>query len=252
DNRDIVLSLAPFAGAIGNINKETFTMNKTFLINKLSISCFFLLCLLLLAPKGIASSDLAKDVESKYQQTESWQANFDQTTYVEILKQNLKKQGAISVKKPNKLRISYTSAPQKIYVSDGKKLWIYKENEKTARQFNKAKNIINKEALSFLGGLKNLSELFTVIEDLNEPKEYLKIKNKQLKQLHLIPQDKNSPVLKLTLGIDPHNTTIKEAVLFNASGNVTHYLFSNIIFDQKYPDNYFTLPKEPKRKIIKN
>jgi outer membrane lipoprotein-sorting protein len=228
-------------------------MNKKKLKNKLSTSCFLLLCFFLLTPSVKAEqTSLAEKVETQYNKTNSWQADFEQTTYVEILKQKLKKKGSIAVKKPNKLRINYTSAPNKIYVSDGKKLWIYKEQEKTARQFSKAKKIINKEALSFLGGLKNLSELFTVIENLNEPKEYLKITNKSLKKLHLIPQDKNSPVLKLTLGINANKGTIKEAVLFNTSGNVTHYLFNNIVFDQDFSDNYFTLPKKPRRKIIKN
>ena len=54
----------------------------------------------------------------------------------------------------------------------------------------------------------------------------------------------------MTLGVNAKDLSVREALLYNASGNVTHYIFSNIVFDQKTDEALFELPKEPKRKII--
>jgi len=198
-----------------------------------------------------AFADLAADVENRYNSLKSWSADFDQTTFVEMLNLKLSKKGKIYVARPNQLRIEYTTKPSKIYVSNGKKLWIYKNSDNTAWQFNKPKKVISKEAWSFLSGLKDLSSIFDIIEDLNEPKGSLRIKNKRLKKLFLIPKNKGASVLKITLGVDPKNLIVKEAVLFNSSGNTTHYVFKNICFDKNLSSQLFVLPKEPKRKIIK-
>jgi len=200
---------------------------------------------------SVALADLATDLENKYNGIKTWSADFDQVTYVEMLKQTLSKKGKIWVARPNQLRIEYKTKPNKIYASNGKKLWIYKDDEKTAWQFNKPKKVISKEAWSFLGGLKDLSVIFDILPDLDEPKGHLKIKNKRLKKLFLIPKNTNAAVLKITLGIDSKDMTVKEAVLFNSSGNVTHYVFKNIAFDNVLNPELFVLPKTPKRKIIK-
>lgn len=210
----------------------------------------FILVLCLVFISSAVSASLATDVEKKYDTISTWKASFTQTTFVEMLKQTLSKTGEIAVKRPQKLNIKYTSKPNKIYVSDGKKLWVYKESENTAWQFDKLNRMISEEALSFLSGLNRLSELFDVMTDLKEPEGYLKIKDRALKRISLVPK-KQDAVLRITLGVDAKTLLIKEAVLFNTSGNVTHYQFSGIDVDTKIEDSFFTLPKEPKRKIVK-
>ncbi|HLD45801.1 MAG TPA: outer membrane lipoprotein carrier protein LolA [bacterium] len=213
---------------------------------------FFLFLILLFIPPSLrAEPSLAQRVESRYQNTRTWQASFVQTTFVDILKQKIKKSGMILVKKPDQLRIEYTSAPNKTYITDGHKLWIYKKDSLTAQQFGKPKDIISAEALSFMGGLKNLSQLFETLPPLNEPKVFVSIQNKSLQKIHLTPKDKNSAILKLTLGVDSRDLSIREAVIFNTSGNVTHYAFNNLIFDKDLADSEFALPPSPKRNIIK-
>ncbi|MBF0106990.1 MAG: outer membrane lipoprotein carrier protein LolA [Deltaproteobacteria bacterium] len=210
-----------------------------------------LLLVVLTTPNPAWCQDpLAVQIESRYTALQSWSADFTQTTFVEMLEDQIVKQGKIIVARPNKIRIEYTSSPYKIYASNGDKLWIYKHNDPTAWQFNNPQKVISEEALSFLSGLKNMSEIFEIETTLDEPEGYLKIKNRGLKKIHLIPK-KTDAVLKITLGVDAKNTLIKEAVLFNTSGNVTHYSFEGIVFNKNTSDDLFVLPKEPKRKIIK-
>jgi outer membrane lipoprotein-sorting protein len=189
-------------------------------------------------------------LEAHYASLVSWRADFEQTTYIDMLDQKTVKEGQIAVKRPERIRVAYTPSPAKVYVSDGKKLWIYKEDEAEAWQFDKPKKIISEEALSFLKGLNNLSQVFTVVETPGEEKAPLTINNRTLHKITLLPKNPDS-VLKLIVGVDEKTTMISEAVLYNTSGNITHYLFKNVELNPALEDTLFTLPAEPKRKIIK-
>lgn len=207
-----------------------------------------LLIIYLLFTPVWAQASLATAVENHYKTLNSWRADFIQTTFIEVLNDNIQKKGSIAVLRPDKILIQYYD-PKKIYVSDGKKLWIYND-DLTAWEFNKPKKIISEEALSFLSGLKDLSTLFDVLENLDEAEGFFKIENTGLKKLFLIPKDKSATVLKITLGIDTQNQ-VKEAVLFNASGNVSHYEFQGITPNAQMDTQLFTLPDKKNRKIIK-
>ncbi len=227
-------------------------MKNTSMKNEKVILFIFLIIIFLVPTTPLkANTNLAKSLENKYKNLASWQADFDQVTYVEILKDKIKKKGQISVKRPDKIRIEYKTKPSKIYASNGKKLWIYKEDELTAKQFNKPKKIISKEALSFLSGLKDLTELFDVTLKSKGSKNKLKIKNNRLTKMILTPKNSGSPILKITLGIDKAKLTLNEAVIVNASNNITHFIFKKIAFNKALNDTLFILPKKPKRKIIK-
>jgi outer membrane lipoprotein carrier protein len=198
-----------------------------------------------------AEDDLAAAVEARYSKVQSWSAEFVQTTHIEVLNQDLEKNATIQVARPKSIRIEYLTDPKKIYVSDGSKLWIYKNDDTSALQFDDPQAVLSREALSFLGGFQNLSEIFDIVPNLKEAEGFLQVQDKTLKKVALIPKDDTSDIIKITLGVDDKTMTVKEAVLFNASGNVTHYTFNKIQFDQKIDPVVFSLPKEPKRKIIK-
>ncbi len=194
---------------------------------------FFILLIFLFSSPAHAQT-MAQKLEARYSTLASWQATFVQTTYIEMLSKSIEKNGAIFVMRPDKLKINYTTDPHKTYISNGKRIWVFKEDETTVFQFDKINRVISDEALSFLSGLKNLTELFDVIEDLKEADGFLKIKNTALKKVVIIPKEANSGILRITLGVDTKDTTVREAVLFTASGNVTHYQFNGIEFDKTF------------------
>lgn len=218
---------------------------------RLSKTLFFLILTAIATFQVHAANTLVTSLEKNYAGLKNWSSDFTQTTFVEMVGQNLVKEGRIQVMRPDKIRIAYTTAPQKTYVTDGKKLWVYKESEKTAWEFSDPKRLLSEEALSFLSGLNDVNHLFQVMDGLKEPEGFLQIKDKKLKKVFLVPLNEESSILKITLGVDPKNFTVREAVLFNVSGNVTHYDFKNVEFDTTLGADVFMLPKEPKRKIVK-
>lgn len=191
---------------------------------------------------------LLSDLEVRYQNLKSWQSDFEQKSRIEVLDQTLTKHGNIKVVRPDKMRIEYETEPRKIYLFSNKMLLVYQPETKSAQKFKTPDKLIGREALSFLSGLDGISTLFEVIPDLKEAKGFFKIENPELKIISLIPKDENSQLLRLTLGINPKTLTLQEAVLFNASGNFSHYQFNDVEFDKQIDAANFELPKNEKIK----
>ena len=190
-------------------------------------------------------------LEARYQGFKSWSVDFTQTSHIETLNQDLNKTGRISAIRPRLLRIDYTTEPQKSYIYNGEKLWIYQPLTEEAQEFPEANRVLTSEALSFLGGLDKISSLFDAVEELKEAEGTLKISDKNLQKIALLPKNENTGILRLTLGIEPSTSLLKEAVLFNTSGNVTHYQFDTIQTDINLDQKTFALPAQAKVKVVK-
>lgn len=212
--------------------------------------CIFFVLASFVAPAESTSTSVT-DIESHYQTLSQWQMTFTQTTHVDALEQNMTKQGQIIAVRPNRLRIDYTTEPQKSYIYNGKTLWIHHPKTNEAQEFRDANQVLSSEALSFLSGLNKVTEFYSAIIDLNQPDGTFKITDSKLKVLSLLPKNPGGEILRLTLGIDATTRDIREAVLFNASGNVTHYSFSRSETPHSLTENSFALPSKAKVNVIK-
>lgn len=182
-------------------------------------------------------------LEARYAKLASWTCSFAQKSHVDVLDQDVTRNGRIAVVRPDKMRIDYDGDPRKIYVVNDKKLWVIQPDAGIADEFGDPGQMISREALSFLGGLDDLTVLFDAIPGLPQAKEFFTIQDAALKRISLVPKDATSPILRITLGVDEKTLTVKEAVLYNASGNVTHYDFTDIVFDATVSEDAFQAPK---------
>lgn len=208
---------------------------------------FFIVCFLL---TGVVHAEFIDDVEKKYNTLKSWQASFVQTTHVDMLRETLTKMGKISVQRPDRLHIEYMTEPRKFYVSNGKKLWVYQNGDETVTEFSRPKEVISREAWSFLSGLEGLSELFVINTKGVLPIAHVQIKSPHLKLIQLVPKNEDAAVRALILGVEAKTLIVKEAIMVTASGNETHYEFTNFYFNQPLGDEFFILPKGQKKKIL--
>lgn len=200
----------------------------------------FALLFLLAGPARASEFDtLFQNLKNTYQHADSWQANFTQTTTVELLGRNITKNGEMFLKKPGKLKIVYLGARPKMYVSNGQKLWIYTVGDSQMESYANVSSVVSRQALAFLQGLGELDRDFWVAT----PKGASAIKEFSLKSIELKPKTKNSPLKKIILGVDEKTGLVKETVLYNASGNQTHYLFKNIRLNPVLGDALFEFKK---------
>ena len=189
-------------------------------------------------------------LQETYQAIDDWKASFEQKTYVELLKREVKKGGKIQIKKPSKWRIEYSEAGGKQYISNGKEFWIYSPDDEQVITHRNLSKVLAREALVFLSGLGNLREDFSVAWYKPEGKGGgPPIDNAHL--LQLTPKRGKSAVAKIVLAVDRYNSRVKEATIFNTSGNVTRYEFKNIVVNSGLSEGLFTFRRPEGVTVVK-
>jgi len=89
---------------------------------------------LLLGPAGLAQRsssgrpsavDLAGALQAKYDRVRDFSADFVHTYEGGVLRKKVSERGTVLVKKPGKMRWTYTAPEEKVFVSDGVKIYSY-------------------------------------------------------------------------------------------------------------------------------
>lgn len=172
----------------------------------------------LLFSTQLHAGNLAQKVQQTYQKTDQFQADFVQTTHVELLNRDLEEKGRMVFSKPGRFLIHYQGGQERKYISDGQILWIIHLKEKEVEVYDNIKGVISKETIAFLGGLGEMMRDFHVIERKGT--------------LSLTPREKGFTFSKVVLAIDPKTYLVKELTLFPKNGNKSRYLFSSVVTNQ--------------------
>ena len=77
-----------------------------------------------------SAQDLAQSLQRKYDGIKNFSAEFTHTYRGGVLKKEIVEQGRLLVKKPGKMRWQYTAPEQKLFVSDGVKMYSYIPQDK--------------------------------------------------------------------------------------------------------------------------
>ena len=72
-----------------------------------------------------AASDLAVRLQARYEGIRDFSADFTHTYEGGILRKKTTERGTVEVKKPGKMRWAYTAPEEKLFVSDGRKLYAW-------------------------------------------------------------------------------------------------------------------------------
>ena len=155
----------------------------------------------------------------RYRSIDDLQANFIQTTLIEVLGKNVSEPGIFMMKKPGMLRIEYIG--QKQYISNGKKLWVIDEGLKQVETYKVSSDSIPKEALEFLNGFTDMEKLFVI--NGWQPKG----RNPSNTYLSLVPRNGKAQYNWLDCEFGPDNI-LKTMIIHNKSGNISTYSFNNI------------------------
>src|SRR3989338_2932767 len=171
---------------------------------------------------------IISNLQKTYHNAASWEAEFIQSTFVELLGKNIDKQGKIIIKKPGKLRIEYKNERGRQYISDGKTLWVYVPGDTQVEVYQKISRLLAKEALAFMEGLGDIKKEFFVRSFPLAHGHEAMMQNKTLNLVELTPKNRASIVKRIILGVDPKTHLVVETTIFNKSENVPHYIFKNI------------------------
>jgi len=181
-----------------------------------------------------AVDDLAQAVQRKYDAVKDFSADFVHTYRGGVLKKQLTEKGRMTVKKPGKMRWDYTWPEEKVFVSDGLKMYSYIPQDKQVMVATVPANDATTPAL-FLAGKGNLIRDFTA--SLGDVPAGLPADTRALK---LVPKKPQPDYDWLVLLVDPGTLSLRGLVTNDAQGGTSSFTFANMKENLGTSDKEFT------------
>lgn len=189
--------------------------------------------------------DVVKQLQSRYEKTKDLQADFSQKTKIEGFERAVTLSGKVYIKKPGRLRWDYLDpATEQIYVNqDDVKVYVPEHKQVLVGKLTQM--AASKAPLELLQGAAKLDESFEI-----EPTTGKDRKVGGIPLITLIPKAKEHEstqnLQKIVLEVFPKTYFIRMVSLYESSGNVAVFEFSNLkpnlgleneVFDFKTPSD---------------
>jgi len=148
----------------------------------------------LLGQTAPSAADLAKRLQARYDTIRDFSADFTQTFQGILVRRATTEQGKLLVKKPSRVRFTYSAPEKKEFVSDGVQFYSYYPKDRLGSRSPLPKANEGSTALLFLAGRGDLSRDFTASMGATQPeKEW---------HLRLVPRTPQADFDTLTLLVD--------------------------------------------------
>jgi outer membrane lipoprotein carrier protein len=194
------------------------------------------------AQGGPTALQIAARVQSFYDQTRTFQADFKQEYTVKMHNQTKTSEGHVVFEKPGKMSWTYRQPTGNRVVSDGKTLRIYEKSN--AQMFEQQ---VDKSqypaALAFLMGEGSLEKAFDLrIVDAKFEGGWV---------LEGTPKDATPAYRKVLLYVDGATSQVRRVLIVDAQGNRNRFDFSNPVVNTKVGAAEFQFQAPPGTQIVK-
>jgi outer membrane lipoprotein carrier protein len=200
-----------------------------------------MLCLLPLSPSPLfaqqaqrSAADVAQQLQKKYDTIRDFTADFVHAYEGGALRKQITERGRLIVKKPGKMRWDYAAPDQKLFVSDGLKMYSYIPQDKQVIVSNVPQDDQATTPTLFLAGKGNLVRDFTpslVPVPKGMPADSLCLK--------LVPKAAQRDYDWLVLVVDPNSLDFRGLVTVDAQGGVSSFSFTNMKINTNPADKEF-------------
>jgi outer membrane lipoprotein carrier protein len=187
-----------------------------------------------------SAKDIVEKIQQYYASSEDYQATFVQTTSHKMFSGRLERSyGTVKFKKGGLMRWEYNRPEKKLFIYDGKTLWIYEpEVPQVISGTADAEKL--RRALTFLSGDGKILDEYNV--SVMDPKQ---LRFSQGMVLGLVPKDKKSSFKRIELYLDPATYRVVRSVVVDQENNRNRLDFkspklSNTISPKEFS---FTPPK---------
>lgn len=219
------------------------------------------LCLVVGAPvwAGDASTDekafhevreVVKQLQARYEKTKDLQADFSQKTKIEGFERPVISSGKVYIKKPGRLRWDYLDpANEQIYVNqDDVKMYVPEHKQVLVGKLTQM--AASKAPLELLQGAAKLNESFDV-----EPTTGTARGAGGIPLVTLTPKDKRNDAAqnlqKIVLEVFPKTYYIRTLSLYEISGNVAVFEFSNLKPNLGLGNEVFDFQTPPDTEVVR-
>ena len=167
---------------------------------------------------------LATKLQRYYDRLTDFEAEFVQKYTRVALSRTTESRGHVFLRKPGKMRWAYRKPQEKLFVSDGERLFVYEPDPEypqviVTQDFRSSRF---SRSLGFLWGEGKLRDSFSVKID---PKDSALFPGSS-DILTLVPEEDPS-FRRLVLALDPKTAHITGAVLYETSGNTNRFDFKD-------------------------
>jgi len=179
------------------------------------------------------AADLARQLQSHYESVRDFSADFTHAYEGGVLRKKTTERGVVLVKKPGRMRWAYTSPEEKLFVSDGVKMysWIPADRQVTVMTMPAG----NEPAtpLLFLLGRGNIVRDFDVSQATVSgapPETYA---------LQLVPRRRLPDYEALVLVVDRSTLALRMLVARDTQSGTSTFTFTNLKENVGVPDSRF-------------
>jgi outer membrane lipoprotein carrier protein len=180
------------------------------------------------------AAELAQSLQRKYDTIRDFSADFVHNYKSGALRKQLTEKGHLLIKKPGKMRWEYTAPEQKLFVSDGVKIYSYIPQDKQVVVSNVPPDNTASAPALFLAGKGNLVRDFTPA--LTEVPAGMPAGTKALK---LVPKTAQPDYDWIVLLVDQATLGLRGLVSTDAQGGTSTFSFANLKENVNLTDKEF-------------
>ena len=197
-----------------------------------------------LAQQRLNAREVAALVQSFYDQSSSFEADFRQRQFTKVYSRTENARGRVVFEKPGKMRWDYAQPNGQVFVSDGSKMLVYQPPEEGERHGQLIERALDEhqlpQAFSFLTGTGRLDEDFR-FRLLNARRE--RFPNGYVLELRpKRPTAQYDRVLFFVRILERNGRragVIQRVLIIDSAGNRNRFDFSHMRFPNDVPDSRF-------------
>ena len=187
-----------------------------------------------------SAAELAQSLQRKYDGIRDFSADFVHTYRSGALRKQLTEKGHVLIKRPGKMRWEYTSPEEKLFVSDGVKIYSYIPQDKQVIVASVPPDDAATGPALFLAGKGNLVRDFT--PSLAETPAGSPAGTRALK---LVPKTPQPDYDWLILVVDSGTLTLRGLISNDAQGGTSSFSFVNLKENVGLADKPFAFHMPP-------
>jgi outer membrane lipoprotein carrier protein len=188
---------------------------------------------------AVSPNELARNVQKKYDSVRDFTADFSQTYEGGLLRKKTTERGTVAVKKPGRMRWSYTAPEEKLFLADGQKMysWVPADKQVVVRDMPALDQATT--PVLFLVGKGDLVRDFVVSHTTVEDAPPSSV------ALRLTPRAQERDYDWLVLVVDARTLAMRMLIAGDSQGGTSTFRFTNLRENVGLADRTFafTIPR---------
>lgn len=184
--------------------------------------------------RAVSASELARRLQARYDAITDFSADFVQTYRGGVLRKTTTESGTMAVKKPGRMRWAYTRPEDKLFVADGRKMYIYVPADRQVIVRDMPAGDEAATPVLFLVGKGQLTRDFDAAyaEVPGAPPGSVALK--------LTPRTPQPDYESITLVVEEQTLRLRMLVARDSQGGTSTFTFRNLKENVGLPDKMFS------------